>query len=40
MTYVPYSYKHPSARRYVFISLGKRRIEKVVEFVPLKDKIR
>jgi hypothetical protein len=38
MTYVPYSYKHPSARRYVFISVGKKRIEKVVDFVPLKAK--
>jgi hypothetical protein len=38
MTYVPYSYKHPSSRRYVFISVGKKRIEKVVDFVPLKAK--
>jgi hypothetical protein len=38
MTYVPYSYKHPSARRYVFISIGKKRIEKVVDFTPLKAK--
>ena len=38
MTHVPYSYEHPHSRRYLFVSLGKKRIEKVVDFVPLKEK--
>jgi hypothetical protein len=38
MTHIPYPYKRPAARRYVFISIGKKRIEKVVDFVPLKAK--
>lgn len=38
MTYVPYSYKHVASRRYVFTSVGKSEIKKVVEFVPLKAK--
>jgi hypothetical protein len=38
MTHVPYSYVHPHSRRYVFISIGKKRIEKVVDFIPLKGR--
>jgi len=38
MTHVPYSYAHPHSRRYTFTSLGKKKIEKVVDFVPLKAK--
>src|SRR5579872_614159 len=35
MSYLPYSYKQIHPRRFVFYSLGKRRIEKIVEFAPL-----
>jgi len=35
MTYLPYSYKRPHSQRYVFTSIGKKRIDKVVDFVPL-----
>jgi hypothetical protein len=35
MTHVPYSYKRPHSERYVFTSVGKKRIEKVVDFVPI-----
>ncbi len=38
MTRIPYPYKRPAARRYIFISMGKKRIEKVVDFIPLKAK--
>jgi hypothetical protein len=38
MAHIPYPHKRPAARRYVFISLGKKTIEKVVDFVPLKAK--
>jgi hypothetical protein len=38
MTYVPYSYKRVALRRYVFTSVGRNEIKKVVEFVPLKAK--
>ena len=38
MTYVPYSYKHVALRRYIFTSVGRNEIKKVVEFVPLKAK--
>ena len=36
MAHIPYPYKRLQSRRYVFISIGKKRIEKVVDFVPLK----
>jgi hypothetical protein len=35
MAHIPYTYKHIQPRRYVFISVGKTTIEKVVDFVPL-----
>jgi hypothetical protein len=35
MTYLPYSYKRPHSERYIFTSVGKKRIEKVVDFVPI-----
>ena len=35
MAHVPYTYKQIRSRRYVFISDGNRRIEKVVDFIPL-----
>jgi hypothetical protein len=35
MTHTPYSYKRPHSKRYVFTSIGRRRIEKVVDFVPI-----
>lgn len=35
MTHIPYSYKRPHSERYTFISTGKKRIEKVVDFVPI-----
>lgn len=35
MGHIPYPYKHPHSRRYVFISEGKKRIEKVVDFAPI-----
>jgi hypothetical protein len=35
MTHIPYSYKQVRSRRYVFISDGNRRVEKVVDFIPL-----
>ncbi|MDO6432918.1 hypothetical protein Q4E93_20080 [Flavitalea sp. BT771] len=35
MTHIPYSYKRPRSERYVFTSIGKRRIEKVIDFVPV-----
>jgi hypothetical protein len=35
MTHIPYSYKRPHSERYTFTSIGKKRIEKVVDFVPL-----
>jgi hypothetical protein len=38
MTYVPYSYKRVAPRRYIFTSVGRYEIKKVVEFVPLKAK--
>ncbi|GGA94078.1 DUF6934 family protein [Puia dinghuensis] len=34
MAHVPYPYKQVRSTRYTFFSLGKTRIEKVVEFVP------
>jgi hypothetical protein len=33
MTYVPYSYKRVAPRRFVFTSVGRSEIKKVVEFV-------
>ncbi|HLX65616.1 MAG TPA: hypothetical protein VKR41_01430 [Puia sp.] len=36
MTDVPYSYKRVAPRRYIFTSVGRFEIKKVVEFVPLK----
>jgi hypothetical protein len=38
MTYVPYSYKRVTQRRYIFTSVGRSEIKKVVEFVSLKAK--
>jgi len=38
MTHSPYVYNRYGARRYVFVSIGKKNIEKVVDFVPLKAK--
>ena len=38
MTYVPYAYKRVAPRRFVFTSVGRNEIKKVVEFVPLKAK--
>jgi len=35
MTQVPYPYTQLRSRRYLFISLGKKSIEKVVDFIPL-----
>ena len=35
MARIPYSYKQVRSKRYVFISIGNRRVEKVVEFIPL-----
>lgn len=35
MTYNPYPYRRPHAARYTFISAGKRKVEKVVDFVPI-----
>jgi hypothetical protein len=34
MSHVPYVYKLYSSTRYTFVSIGKTRIEKVVEFMP------
>lgn len=38
MTHAPYPYKLLEAKRYIFISDGKKRIAKVVDFMPLKTK--
>jgi len=38
MTHAPYAYKHVRSKRYIFISIGRKRIEKVVDFIPLKPK--
>ena len=38
MTHIPYSFEQVEPTRYKFLSQGKRKIEKVVEFVPLKAK--
>jgi hypothetical protein len=38
MTYVPYAYKRVAPRRFVFTSVGRSEIKKVVEFVPLQAK--
>jgi hypothetical protein len=35
MTHIPYSYIRPCSERYIFTSIGKRKIEKVVDFVPI-----
>jgi hypothetical protein len=35
MTHIPYSYKRPHSERYIFTSIGKKRIEKVVDFVSI-----
>jgi hypothetical protein len=35
MAHKPYQYKHLNPKRYIFISEGKKRITKVVEFIPL-----
>src|ERR1700748_3619573 len=34
MSHAPYPYEHPYSARYVFISVGRLRIEKAVDFVP------
>jgi hypothetical protein len=38
MNFDPYPYSRPSSRRYVFTSIGKGEIKKVVDFVSLKAK--
>jgi len=35
MTHIPYSYKRPRSERYIFTSIGKKSIEKVIDFVPI-----
>ena len=35
MTQAPYPYKRLESKRYIFISVGKKRIAKVVDFVSL-----
>lgn len=40
MTQVSYPYQRRGSRRYGFISNGKKRIEKVVDFIPLKTRHR
>ena len=35
MTNIPYSYKRLHGHRYVFISAGRKKIEKAVDFIPL-----
>jgi hypothetical protein len=35
MTTAPYPYKRLKPKRYLFVSDGKKRIAKVVDFVPL-----
>jgi len=35
MSYIPYPYKEVRARRYFFVSTGKQRIAKAVDFIPL-----
>ena len=35
MSQVPYPYNHPYSERYVFISVGRLRIEKAVDFIPI-----
>jgi hypothetical protein len=35
MSTTPYIYKRPYAERYIFTSMGKKRIVKVVDFVPI-----
>jgi hypothetical protein len=37
MTHVPYSYKRPHSERYIFTSVGKKRIEKVVDCIGHSD---
>ena len=34
MTQIPYTYKHLHSKRYFFVSEGKEKIAKVVEFAP------
>jgi len=38
MSYAPYSFEQVQPTRYIFFSLGKHRIEKVADFIPLKTK--
>jgi len=38
MTHAPYTYHRIQTSRYTFVSIGKKRIEKVVDFIPLKPK--
>ena len=35
MTHVPYRYKRAHSERYIFTSVGKKKIEKVVDFAPI-----
>jgi hypothetical protein len=35
MTHVPYTYKRAHSERYIFFSVGKKKIEKVVDFAPI-----
>lgn len=38
MTHIPYSFEQVAPTYYKFFSHGRSKIEKVVEFVPLKEK--
>jgi hypothetical protein len=35
MTHVPYTYKRAHSERYIFTSVGKKKIEKIVDFAPI-----
>lgn len=36
MTHIPYQYKQLESSQYFFVSIGKQKIAKVVDFVPLR----
>lgn len=38
MSHMPYPFEQVQSTRYKFFSLGRNRIEKIVDFVPLKSK--
>jgi hypothetical protein len=38
MSHIPYSFEQVQPTRYKFLSIGKNKIEKIVDFVPLKPK--